>query len=87
MSHKGFTFNSFVLITLITHINNYFPDERVCEGSKLSIRCPAGESIYILNANYGRTLSGNEVCQNSKASTTTNTSCKAANSAQIVSSM
>jgi len=56
--------------------------ERVCErGSALTISCPAGQTIFVIHAAYGRT-EGSDVCPGSNADGVTD--CLADTSLDIV---
>lgn len=63
---------------IIRSTGEYSRTAIACEVSNLSIACEPGETIIILDANYGRTSSA-------KCGSSQNTKCKSPNSFQIVS--
>lgn len=68
----------------ISIFQTFVPDRytlRVCEGRTMNLRCPAGYSVRINAAVYGRLLPTSQVCPKRGIRTTR---CRAANSLAIV---
>merc|ERR1712002_86949 len=58
-----------------------FVTTTTCEGQKLSLECPEGEVIMVNSSNYGRLLSGEEMCPHNSI---WDHECRAQNSLEIV---